>query len=120
MKSTLHFVNWWFSLAQILLLAFLIGFYTLPLYGIFQLLLMAVSCVNLKSQAPERQKALAMYWIHVFLFFSALWLLTRDAFFPDFEFAKIIFFLIYAGYIAYRCIRYTSAWRTSTVKTTAL
>jgi O-antigen/teichoic acid export membrane protein len=109
MKSTLHAINWWWSIAQAALTAILIGFYSLVFFGAFQLLLMAFAFIDFKKQPLKQRNRLRNYWLHVVLFFLLALALSKKMLY-SYLVTYVLMFLGYAAYLAYQCVRYTREW----------
>lgn len=68
MKRTLHHLNLFAAIATGTLLFVFIGFYILPFFGIFQLIIMAISLFYYKQFQENQRKMLRIYWTMIGIF----------------------------------------------------
>lgn len=105
MKKIIHQINLSWSILQVLACVVFIGFYTLPLFGIFQTILMLYS-ISYYPRFERKEKSLFhIYWIGYVLFFAFLYLLNQVE--PINEDPFIVLMVLFMAALAGICVRFT-------------
>lgn len=106
MKKLVHDINFAFAMLQLFACCLLVGFYSLPFFGIFQTLIMLYSVRLFPRFDVRERKLFRIYWIGYVIFF--LILLFMENFKVSYGVPMLIFLGFYMISLAAICVRFTS------------